>query len=255
MTISNITARAERAQPLLNRKPLLIGVGGLSAFYFFVVLYEHVFGWRAGLDSFSPEFQIHWTSVLSVAIPLWLASAFVLVGYLWRTRDKQLDALAPATELSRIFTLVQWLVIFTFALYWGLSFFTEQTAVWHMSAIRDTDFTPSNIVTFYIAYPIFSIIGLGALFYARTRIPLFSKGVSLAFVVFVVGTFMTIPNVGFNEWGHSFWSMEEGFASPVHWGFVFFAWMSLGAFGVVLQILGRIRELIGKEGSDAVQGR
>jgi hypothetical protein len=31
--------------------------------------------------------------------------------------------------------------------------------------------------------------------------------------------------------------------------------MTLGSFGVVLQILGRIRELIGKEGSDAVLGR
>lgn len=254
MTISNVTARAERAQPLFNRKPLLIGVGGLSAFFFLVVLYEHIFGWRAGLNSFAPEFQTYWTTILSTAIPLWLASAFVLAGYLWRSRDKQLETLEPAAELSRIFILVQWLVVFTFALYWGLSFFTEQTAVWHMSAIRDTDFTPSNIATFYVAYPIFAIIGLGALFYARTRIPFFSKGISLPFVIFVVGTFMTIPNIGFNEWGHSFWSMEEGFASPVHWGFVFFAWMSLGAFGVVLQILGRIRELIGEDGSDAVQG-
>ena len=48
-----------------------------------------------------------------------------------------------------------------------------------------------------------------------------------------------IRSVSFNEWGHTFWSMEEGFASPVHWGFVFFAWMTLGSFGVVLQILGR----------------
>jgi methane/ammonia monooxygenase subunit C len=29
---------------------------------------------------------------------------------------------------------------------------------------------------------------------------------------------------------------------------VFFGWMALGVFGVVLQILGRIHALIGKEG-------
>ncbi len=255
MTISGITARAERTQPLLNRKPLLFGIGGLSVFYFLVVLYQHAFGWSAGLDSFAPEFQTYWTNILLIGIPLWFLSAVGLVGYLWRSRDRQLGALEPAAELSRIFTLVQWLAVFAFALYWGLSFFTEQTAVWHMTAIRDTDFTPSNIVTFYVAYPIFVIIGLGAFFYARTRIPFFSKGASLPFVIFVVGAFMIIPNVGFNEWGHTFWLMEEGFASPVHWGFVFFAWMTLGSFGVVLQILGRIRELIGKEGSDAVLGR
>jgi methane/ammonia monooxygenase subunit C len=255
MSISDITGRAERAKSRFDRKPLLFGIGGLSVFYFLIVLYEHAFGWRAGLDSFAPEFQSYWTSVLEIGIPLWFVSAFGLFGYLWRSRDRQLAEIEPATEMARIFTLVQWLVVFAFALYWALSFFTEQTGVWHMSTIRDTDFTPSNIVTFYVAYPIFAIIGFGALLYARTRIPFFAKGASLPFVIFVVGTFMMIPNVGFNEWGHTSWSMEEGFASPVHWGFAFFAWMSLGAFGVVLQILGRIRVLVGPEGVDAILQR
>ncbi len=132
---------------------------------------------------YAAEFQTYWIGILSAAIPFWLASAFGLVGYLWRSRDKQLDAFKPAAERSRLFILLQWFVVFAFALYWGLCFFTEQTAVWHMSAIRDTDFTPSNIVTFYVAYPVFSIIGLGAFFYARTRIPFFSKGLSLAFAI------------------------------------------------------------------------
>ena len=170
-----------------------------------------------------------------------------IVGFMWRTRDRDLASLSPSAETRRLIYLVQWLVVFSLALFWGLSFFSEQTAVWHMTAVRDTDFTPSNIITFYIAYPLFAVIGLGAFFYAKTRLPTFAKGYSLAFVVLVVGVFMTIPNVGFNEWGHTFWSMDEGFAGPLHWGFVFFGWMSLAVFGVVLLILGRLRELLGAD--------
>ena len=45
----------------------------------------------------------------------------------------------------------------------------------------------------------------------------------------------------------TFWSMDEGFAGPLHWGFVFFGWMTLGVFGVTLQMLARLRELMGPE--------
>jgi methane/ammonia monooxygenase subunit C len=94
---------------------------------------------------------------------------------------------------------------------------------------------------------LFVVLGVGAYFYATTRLPAFAKGFSLPFVIFVIGTFMAIPNVGFNEWGHTFWYMDEGFAGPLHWGFVVFGWMALGAFGVSLQILARLRDLFGLE--------
>jgi methane/ammonia monooxygenase subunit C len=54
---------------------------------------------------------------------------------------------------------------------------------------------------------------------------------------------MIFPNVGLNEWGHTFWFMEELFVAPLHYGFVFFGWMALAVFGVTLQILHRLREL------------
>jgi methane/ammonia monooxygenase subunit C len=54
---------------------------------------------------------------------------------------------------------------------------------------------------------------------------------------------MIFPNVGFNEWGHTFWFMEELFVAPLHGGFVFFGWFSLAVSGVSLQILGRVAEL------------
>lgn len=243
------------AERILDMKPLLIGVCALTIFVAILRLYEQIFAWSAGLDSFSPEYQLYWMSLLQFAILASCLGGAGVVGYMWRTRDRDLANLAPVTEMRRLIYLVQWLVVFSLALYWGLSFFSEQTAVWHMTAVRDTDFTPSNIITFYISYPLFAIIGLGAFLYAKTRLPIFAKGYSLAFVVLVVGVFITIPNVGFNEWGHTFWSMDEGFAGPLHWGFVFFGWMSLATFGVVLLILGRMRDLLGADALEKLRQR
>lgn len=249
------TASAQSAARIIDTKPALIGVLALFAFVALLRLYEQFFGWSYGLDSFSPEFQTYWMPVLQIACGLSIIGMVGLVGYLWRTRDRNLKALAPALEMRRLVYLASWLLLFSLALFWGLSFFTEQTAVWHMTAVRDTDFTPSNIVTFYIAYPLFVILGAGAFFYARTRLPSYARGVSLPFAVLVIGTFMTIPNVGFNEWGHTCWSMDENFAGPLHWGFVFFGWMTLGMFGVVLQLLGRMRELLDKDAIDVILRR
>ncbi|WP_041355119.1 methane monooxygenase/ammonia monooxygenase subunit C [Nitrosococcus halophilus] len=53
--------------------------------------------------------------------------------------------------------------------------------------------------------------------------------------------------MGLNEWGHTFWFMEELFVAPLQWGFVFFAWFILAIFGVFLQIQNRMRELIGQQ--------
>jgi methane/ammonia monooxygenase subunit C len=255
MSINDIASGAGAttvAQTPFSLKTLWFGAGFVLAFVFFVRLYEQFFGWSDGLDSFSPEFQLYWGNLLLVAVPAAFIGAFGVGGYLWRTRDRNLGAITPIEETRRYFVLVQWLVIFALAIYFAFSFFTEQTAVWHMTAVRDTDFTPSNIVTFYMSYPLFVVFGVGAYFYAITRLPRFSKGVSLPFAILVVGTFMTIPNVGFNEWGHTFWAMDEGFAGPLHWGFAFFGWMALGCFGVTLQILGRLRELLGEEGVKAL---
>ncbi|MBM3564300.1 MAG: methane monooxygenase/ammonia monooxygenase subunit C [Alphaproteobacteria bacterium] len=253
MSMTATTRSAQRAEAIVNTKPLLFGVLALAFLVVLLRTYEQAFGWTAGLDSFAPEFQIYWARLLQGAIVLNVFGGAALIGYLWRTRDRNMSQLLPAAEMRRYVYLVQWLTIFSLAMFFGLSFFSEQTAVWHMTAIRDTDFTPSNIITFYISYPLFAVIGMGAFFYARTRLPYFAKGFSLAFTVLVVGVFMTIPNVGFNEWGHTSWSMDEGFASPLHWGFVFFGWMSLAIFGVVLQILGRLRELFGNDGLLAIR--
>jgi methane/ammonia monooxygenase subunit C len=56
---------------------------------------------------------------------------------------------------------------------------------------------------------------------------------------------MILPNVGLNEWGHTFWWMEELFVAPLHYGFVFFGWMALGLCGLLCQIFDDIGGLVG----------
>ena len=38
--------------------------------------------------------------------------------------------------------------------------------------------------------------------------------------------------VAFNEWAHSLWILEEIFAAPFHWPFVFYGWLSAAMFAV-----------------------
>ncbi len=236
------------ADKIVDLRGLWIGLVVLNVFYLIVRIYEQIYGWRAGLDSFAPEFQTYWLSILWTEIPLELVCGVALAGYLWKTRIRDMSTVTPRQELRAIVDNAKWLVAYSVAIYWGASFFTEQDGTWHMTVIRDTDFTPSHIIEFYMSYPIYSIAAVGCFFHAKTRIPYFSKGYSLAYLIVAIGPFMIIPNVGLNEWGHTFWFMEELFVAPLHWGFVFFGWMALGVFGVVLQLLLNIRRLIGEEG-------
>jgi len=147
-----------------------------------------------------------------------------------------------------------WLFAYAWAIYWGASYFTEQDGTWHQTIVRDTDFTPSHIIEFYLSYPIYIITGGGAFLYAHTRLPHFStsKGLSLAYLILWTGPFMILPNVGLNEWGHTFWFMEELFVAPLHYGFVIFGWLALAIMGVLLQIFASFGNLIGKEICEAV---
>ncbi|XSG85051.1 MAG: bacterial ammonia monooxygenase, subunit AmoC [Methylohalobius sp. ZOD2] len=241
---------AERETPLLNKKWLAFALGIYAVFYAWVRWYEGVYGWSAGLDSFAPEFEKYWMNFLYTEIVLEVVTASVLWGYLWKSRDRNLDALAPREELRRNMTHLIWLVAYAWAIYWGASYFTEQDGTWHQTIVRDTDFTPSHIIEFYLSYPIYIITGFASMIYAHTRLPYFNyqkKGLSVAYLITVVGPFMILPNVGLNEWGHTFWFMEELFVAPLHYGFVFFGWMALSILGLLLQVFASFANLIGRD--------
>jgi len=237
-------AAAVAEAPLLDGRGAIIGTLAICTFYVGVRIYEQIFGWYAGLDSFAPEFTTYWMTILYIEEPVELISFLALIGWMWKTRDRDVANVQPREEMRRIFNLLSWILVYGVAIYWGASYFTEQDGTWHMTVIRDTDFTPSHIIEFYMSYPMYIVVGVGGFMYARTRLPTFAcKGWSIAYVLLFVGPFMIFPNVGLNEWGHTFWFMEELFVAPLHWMFVFFGWFSLAVFGVSLQILGRVGEL------------
>lgn len=249
------TATASDDRPIADLRPMWGGIIALCVLFVGARIYEQAFGWNSGMDSNSREFQLGWMTVLYIAITLEAVALIALVGYLWTTRDRDLASVAPREELRRMFTLFGWIMLYGLAFAWGASYFTEQDATWHSAALRDSAFTPVNIIKYYVSYPVYIIIGIGGFMYARTRLPIFgTRGFSVAYALLVVGPFMILPSAALSEWGCTFWYMEELFVAPLHWTFVFFGWFSLAAFGVSLQILGRLVELGAGDAEMALAG-
>lgn len=245
-TTESVKADASEA-PLLNVRNLVGGSMIYLTFYAWVRWYEGVYGWSAGLDSFAPEFEIYWMNFLYTEIILEVVTASVLWGYIWKTRDRNVMSITPREELRRHFTHWTWLFMYAIAIFFGASYFTEQDGTWHQTIVRDTDFTPSHIIEFYLSYPIYIITGMASLLYAKTRLPAYQDGLVLQYLVSVIGPFMILPNVGLNEWGHTFWFMEELFVAPLHYGFVFFGWAALGVLGVVNTEVEALSKLLKKD--------
>ena len=226
-----------------NLPLLIIGTLLVAALCIGLRIYQQDFGWWYGLDSTHPDFQTYWITLLYAELIIIPLVGIGMAAYLWLTRDRNLTELAPADELKRYITFITLLFIYAWTFYWAGSFFAEQDASWHQVVVRDTSFTPSHIVLFYFTFPLFSIQGVGVLLYATTRLPLYAKGISIPLMMAVVGPFMLLPTVGFNEWGHAFWIMEEYFTVPLHYGFVFFGWSILALGGILVQIMARVSVL------------
>jgi len=222
------------------------GFALLGIIYMGLRVYQGAFAVSTGLDSSEPAFEVYWMRLFH--IELWSLFLFATGswGYLWFSRDRNLDKIEPKEELRRYFTLTMWISIYTFAVYWAGSYFAEQDNSWHQVAIRDTPFTANHIIVFYLCFPLYIILGSCSWLYARTRLPLYAKGISLPLTLAVVGPFMILVSVGFNEWGHTFWYREEFFAAPIHWGFVIGGWFGLAVGGILLQAVARMIELIDK---------
>jgi methane/ammonia monooxygenase subunit C len=164
-------------------------------------------------------------------------------GYVWLSRPRDLSRLETREELRRFGVFVALIFCYVFAVFWAASFFGEEDASWHQTVVRDTSFTPSHIVLFYWAFPIYIILGITAYLYGMTRLPRFAARHSLPWLIGVTGPFMLLPVVAFNEWAHSFWILEERFSAPVHWGFMIFAWSGLGLGGLLLQACDYLHEM------------
>jgi len=238
-----------------NLPVVVIGFALIAVLCISARVYQQYFAWWYGLDSTQPEFQTYWMTLLYAELTLIPLIGLGMAVYLWMTRDRDMSKLKPATELKRYMTFISLIFVYAWTFYWAGSFFAEQDASWHQVVVRDTSFTPSHIVVFYFMFPLFIIQGVGVLLYATTRLPLYAKGVSIPLLMAVVGPFMLFPNVGFNEWGHAFWIMEEYFTVPLHYGFVFFGWSILALGGILVQIVSRLAvlftEVFGEEAGRA----
>ncbi len=239
---------------LFDSLPLMaVGAGLVLSFAVFARWYQSWAAWDYGLDASTAEFQTYWMKFLYIEVPIFAALFVAANVYLWMTRDRDLANLAPRAELKRYVGFLSMLFVYAFAFVFAGSFFGEQDAAWHQVVSRDTSFTPSHIVIFYGMFPMFIVLGFASYSYAVTRLPLFSKGVSIPLIMVVIGPFMVMPNVGFNEWGHAFWIMEERFTLPLHYGFVIFGWAILALGGLLVQVMSRVSVLMADVfGSDSV---
>jgi methane/ammonia monooxygenase subunit C len=242
-TVIDTTPSAAGKTRLWNPLQLVAMVGIVFAICGSWRWYQQVEGFKSGLDASEAAFWEKW-------MPLWylnlaaggLAQTCVPV-YLWLTRDRALAKVTPEVELRRYFTFFAILVTLTMTQMIAIVFGATDAA-WHQVVVRDTSLTPSHIVLFFGIVPLFTTFGLGAFFYALTRIPDFSRAVPLALLLAVLAPFMVLPSVAYNEWGHAYWLMEELFIAPLHWGFVMLAWCFMASLGVIGQSLPRVTELI-----------
>jgi len=227
----------------VNLTATFMVMAGLICIYVAARVYQQKYAWYAGMDSTNPLFDTYWMQLLWGELIVLAIAATAVWSYLWVTRDRHLDKLDPKTELRRYFNLISWILLYVFAVYFTASFFGEEDATWHQTVVRDTSFTPSHIILFYLTIPLYIILGVGSFLYGTTRLPELARKISIPFVIGVTGPFLILPNLGFNEWGHAFWLMEEIFMAPLHWGFVVLGWSALALGGLLMQVIARMVEL------------
>ncbi|HBC57961.1 MAG TPA: methane monooxygenase/ammonia monooxygenase subunit C, partial [Gammaproteobacteria bacterium] len=93
----------------------------------------------------------------------------------------------------------------------------------------------------------------------HTRMPDFIGRISIPLFIVMLAPVGIMPNLGLNEWGHTFFYAEELFAAPIHWGFVILAWGIFAFAGFMLQSLNRLKvltsEVYAKQASDMADAR
>lgn len=236
----------DRPRPMVNLKPALFAMLGIIVIMAGYRIYQQIFAWSAGLDSTDPAFETYWMSLLKGELVFLVLSWAALWSWLWVTRDRNLHAVKPREEMRRYFNVVLYIMVYAFCVYFTGSFFAEMDASWHQTVVRDTAFTPSHVILFYGTIPLYILFGVGGFLYAMTRLPRFADRISIPYALAVAGPFLILPNLGYNEWGHAFWMMEEFFSAPLHWGFVVLGWSVLALGGLLLQIARHVFETMGR---------
>lgn len=205
--------------------------------------YQQNYSFTVGLDYFEPEFQTYWMNLFWAQLVLISVIGAVAIPALWFTREKDLQSISPREELNRYYWMLGLMSGGSVLALIALAVFTEADAAWHQVTIRDTDFTPTHIALFYFWIPLLAVGLILGFMWVHTRLPDFSNRVSVPMAILAGGPILIMPNLGLNEWGHTFFYAEELFAAPIHWGFVALAWSIFAMGGFLLQCLNRIKVL------------
>lgn len=207
--------------------------------------YMEATAFTLGLDYFEPEFQIYWMSWFYGQLGLTALLGIVGLPYIWFTRPsvEEVRAMEPSKELGiyiLVFTIAAVSSLMAISV---LGIWVEADAAWHQVTIRDTDFTPTHIQLFYGLIPMGAVGGVLGLVWLHTRMPDYIGRVSVPLMIMGSAPLLIMPNLGYNEWGHTFFYAEELFAAPVHWGFVVLGWGLFAISGFIIECLNRIMVL------------
>jgi len=234
---------AKTAAPTVPWLPVGLATGlGLIVFGIYR-WYLQTNAFISGLDYFEPAFQHDWMLLFWIQVVTLFTIGAICIPALWFTRDRHLDRLDPAIELGRFYIILTVAAIGSILVVGGLGVFAEGDAAWHQITIRDTDFTPTHISLQYFAIPSISLFILIGTVWVHTRMPSFSEHPSLPLLIVAGGPLLMLPNISFNEWGHTFFYAEELFAAPIHWGFLVFGWSAFALGGFLVQCLTRMQQL------------
>lgn len=234
--------RGEEKMPVLSWPLALTLLIGNVVAVAGVRWYQQTYSFTVGLDYFEPEFQTYWMNLFYAQIVVIGTLGMVGTAWVWFTRPKEIN-LSPRKELSYYMVILSAVAGVGFMAPVAASLFVEADAAWHQVTIRDTDFTPTHILLFYGLIPLGLAGGVIGFLWIHTRLPDFRNRVSFNMALAIGGFVLIMPNLGFNEWGHTFFYAEELFAAPIHWGFVTLGWASFAIGGFLIQILSRMAKL------------
>jgi methane/ammonia monooxygenase subunit C len=220
-----------------------IGVGLAMLLFGVYRWYQQNYSFNVGLDYFEADFQTYWMRLFYIQIVVIAAIMVIGAPWIWFTRPKDPMAMSPQKELLIYYTILSFAAVGSVILVAVLGLFVEADAAWHQVTVRDTDFTPTHIGLFYFAIPLGAVGAILGVLWMHTRLPYFTNRFSVPLGMIAAAPVLIMPNLGLNEWGHTFFYAEELFAAPIHWGFVTLGWGLFAITGLVLQILARIRQL------------
>jgi methane/ammonia monooxygenase subunit C len=220
----------------------LLVIAAVTPLLIFYRWYMESTAFTVGLDYFEPEFQTYWMSWFYGQLTFFAVVGAVGLPWLWLTRPSREEVMAmPARDelgvYMLIFTFLGTLSILVPAI---LGLWVEADAAWHQVTIRDTDFTPTHIQLFYGLIPAMAVAIVFGLLWLHTRMPDYVGRFSVPLFMVGCAPLLIMPNLGYNEWGHTFFYAEELFAAPVHWGFVMLGWGLFAISGFFLESIKRM---------------